>query len=83
MNAATVAKWDCVASVYIDKQVKKRNKKLSMALSQIPDKMEGIIHPIYETVTGTLVGIYRHDKLNRLYNILTIDLNIHILFLML
>ena len=66
MNEDTIAKWDWVASVHIDKQVKKKNKNLSMALSQLPDKREGIIHPMYETVTGTLVGIKRYEKIEQI-----------------
>jgi len=65
VHEAYIAKWDCIAPASIDKKAKEINKMLSKALSQIPDEGEGIIHIGYETVTGPLVELRRHEKIKQ------------------
>ena len=65
VHEAYIAKWDCLAAESIDKKAKEISKMLSKALSQIPDQGEGIIHIGYETVTGPLVELKRHEKIRQ------------------
>ena len=68
LKDAYLVKWECIAEKSLDLKFKDIRKRLSEAVSQIPDEGEGIIHIGYETVSGPEVELKRHDSINRTIN---------------
>jgi hypothetical protein len=65
LHGAVVVKWDCVAEKSLELKFKDIKKRLSEAVSQIPDEGDGIIHIGYETVSGPAVELRRHGSIKK------------------
>ncbi|MDR3711960.1 MAG: hypothetical protein P4L51_04030 [Puia sp.] len=68
LSAAYVAKWDCMAERSLELKFKDIRKRLSEAVSQIPDTGSGIVHIGYETVSGPAVEVKRHASIQQTIN---------------
>jgi len=65
LSTAYVAKWDCVAEKSLELKFKDIRKRLSDAVTQIPDTGEGVIHIGYETVSGPAVEFKRQESIQK------------------